>query len=66
MRSREELKVFGLPNRNGINGTFLNMAMGAGLTSAITSPLHAEVMQAIRGGDVMLSLIHISEPTRPY
>ena len=30
------------------------MAMGAGLTSAITSPLHAEVMQAIRGGDVML------------
>lgn len=63
-RLRNELKVnttcgasnvsFGLPNRNGINGTFLNMAMGAGLTSAITSPLHAEVMQAIRGGDVML------------
>ncbi len=30
------------------------MAMGAGMTSAITSPLHAEVMQAVRGGDVML------------
>jgi 5-methyltetrahydrofolate--homocysteine methyltransferase len=28
--------------------------MGAGMTSAITSPLHAEVMQAVRGGDVMM------------
>ena len=61
---REELKVnttcgasnvsFGLPNRNGINGAFLTMAMGAGMTSAITSPLHPEVMAAIRGGDVMM------------
>ena len=32
----------------------LTMAMGAGMTSAITSPLHAEVMQAVRGGDVMM------------
>ena len=63
-RLRDELKVnttcgasnvsFGLPNRNGINAAFLTMAMGAGMTSAITSPLHAEVMQAVRGGDVML------------
>ena len=63
-RLREELKVnttcgasnvsFGLPNRNGINSAFLTMAMGAGMTSAITSPLHAEVMQAVRGGDVMM------------
>ena len=63
-RLREELKVnttcgasnvsFGLPNRNGINAAFLTMAMGAGMTSAITSPLHAEVMQAVRGGDVMM------------
>ena len=30
------------------------MAMGAGMTSAITSPLHAEVMAAVRGGDVMM------------
>ena len=45
---------FGLPNRNGINAAFLTMAMGAGMTSAITSPLHAEVMQAVRGGDVMM------------
>ncbi|PID44405.1 MAG: methyltetrahydrofolate--corrinoid methyltransferase [Proteobacteria bacterium] len=63
-RLRNELKVnttcgasnvsFGLPNRNGINGAFLSMAMGAGMTSAITSPLHPEVIQAILGGDVML------------
>ena len=45
---------FGLPNRNGINSAFLTMAMGAGMTSAITNPLHAEVMTAVRGGDVML------------
>ena len=61
---REGLKVnstcgasnvsFGLPNRNGINAAFLTMAMGAGMTSAITSPLHPEVMQAVRGGDVMM------------
>jgi len=30
------------------------MAMGAGMTSAITSPLHPEVMAAVRGGDVMM------------
>lgn len=63
-RLRNELKVnttcgasnvsFGLPNRNGINSAFLTMAMGAGMTSAITSPLHAEVMQAVLGGDVMM------------
>jgi 5-methyltetrahydrofolate--homocysteine methyltransferase len=45
---------FGLPNRNGINSAFLNMAIGAGLTSAITSPLHEEVMQAVLGADVMM------------
>ena len=47
-RVREELKVnttcgasnisFGLPNRDGINSAFLTMSIGAGLTSAITSP----------------------------
>jgi 5-methyltetrahydrofolate--homocysteine methyltransferase len=63
-RLRNELKVnttcgasnvsFGLPNRNGINSAFLTMAIGAGLTSAITNPLHAEVMQACLGADVMM------------
>ena len=45
---------FGLPNRNGINAAFLTMAIGSGLTSAITSPLHADVMQAVLGADVMM------------
>jgi len=63
-RLRNELKVnttcgasnvsFGLPNRNGVNSAFLTMAIGAGMTSAITSPLHPEVMQAVLGADVMM------------
>lgn len=63
-RLRDELKVnttcgasnvsFGLPNRNGINAAFLTMAISSGLTSAITSPLHAETMQAVLGADVMM------------
>ncbi len=63
-RLREELKVnttcgasnvsFGLPNRNGINAAFLTMAINSGMTSAITSPLHAETMQAVLGADVMM------------
>ena len=63
-RLRDDLKVnttcgasnvsFGLPNRNGINSAFLTMAIAAGMTSAITSPLHAEVMQAVLGADVMM------------
>ena len=62
-RIREELKCnttcgasnisFGLPNRHGINSAFLCMAIGAGLTSAITNPLHGEVVQAIMGADVV-------------
>ncbi len=63
-RLRNELKVnttcgasnvsFGLPNRNGINAAFLTMAVGSGMTSAITSPLHIETMQAVLGADVMM------------
>jgi 5-methyltetrahydrofolate--homocysteine methyltransferase len=63
-RLRDELKVntscgasnvsFGLPNRDGINSAFLTMAMAAGLTSAITNPLHIETVKAVMGGDVML------------
>jgi 5-methyltetrahydrofolate--homocysteine methyltransferase len=63
-RLREELKVnticgasnvsFGLPNRHGLNPTFLAMAIGAGLTSAITNPLEAPLMAAVRGADVLL------------
>ena len=63
-RLRTELKVntscgasnisFGLPNRDGINSAFLTMAMAAGMTSAITNPLHVDVIKACMGADVML------------
>ncbi len=63
-RLREELKVnstcgasnfsFGLPNRHGMNSAFLSMAIGAGLTSAITNPLHAPEMAGIMGANVVM------------
>ena len=63
-RLRNELKVnttcgasnvsFGLPNRHGLNPTFLAMAIGAGMTSAITNPLEPELMQAVHGADVVM------------
>jgi 5-methyltetrahydrofolate--homocysteine methyltransferase len=62
-RLREELKVnttcgasnvsFGLPNRHAVTGTFLAMAISHGMTSAIMSPLHAEVKTAIQAADVL-------------
>ena len=64
-RIRTELKVnttcgasnvsFGLPNRVGLNSAFISMAIGAGMTSAITNPLVAPLMQAVRGADVMMN-----------
>jgi len=45
---------FGLPNRNGLNGTFLAMAIANGMTSAITSPMHEEVRQAVMAADVLM------------
>ena len=63
-RLRQELKVnmtcgasnfsFGLPNRHGLNCSFLSMAIGAGLTSAIANPLHSEEMTAILGANVVM------------
>ena len=44
---------FGLPARTHITGTFLAMAIGAGMTSAILNPLHAEVKTAIMAADVL-------------
>ena len=32
------------------------MAMASGMTSAITNPLEAEIMTAIRAGDVMMGV----------
>jgi len=63
-RLRNELKVnttcgasnfsFGIPNRNGMNASFISMAMGAGMTSAIVNPMHSEVVQAVRASDVVM------------
>ena len=44
---------FGLPNRPTINAGFLAMAIGAGLTSAITNALDPEVRQMVRAADVL-------------
>ncbi len=44
---------FGLPNRQSVTGTFLSMAIGAGMTSAIMSPLHDEVRRAVMAADVL-------------
>ncbi len=44
---------FGLPNRHAITGTFLSMAIANGMTSAIMSPLHAEVKAAVMAADVL-------------
>jgi 5-methyltetrahydrofolate--homocysteine methyltransferase len=64
-RIREELGVnticgasnisFGLPNRPALGAAFLSMAIGAGLTCAITNPLESEIRKAILASDVMLN-----------
>lgn len=45
---------FGLPNREGINGPFLAMAISNGLTSAITNPLLPDVREAVLAADVLM------------
>lgn len=62
-RLRDELGVnttcgasnisFGLPDRGGINAAFLAMAIGAGLTSAITNPLEPEIRRTVLAADVL-------------
>lgn len=62
-RLRDELGVnstcgasnvsFGLPERAGISAAFLAMAIGAGLTSAITNPLEPEIKRSIMAADVL-------------
>jgi 5-methyltetrahydrofolate--homocysteine methyltransferase len=62
-RLREELKVnttcgasniaFGLPNRHAIGNSFLPMAAGAGMTSAILNPCHEGVVAAIKAADIL-------------
>lgn len=62
-RLRDELGVnttcgasnisFGLPDRGGINAAFLAMAIGAGLTSAITNPLESEITRTVLASNVL-------------
>ena len=64
-RIREELGVnticgasnisFGMPNRPTLNAAFMAMAIGAGLTSAITNPLEEEIRKAILAANVMMN-----------
>ena len=61
---REELGVnmsigagnvgFGLPDRPPLTAAFLILAMGQGLTAAITNPVEAEIRRAILASDLML------------
>jgi 5-methyltetrahydrofolate--homocysteine methyltransferase len=63
-RLRSELKVnttcgasnisFGIPERNGINAAFLAMAISAGMTSAITNPMHDEIRRSCMAADVLM------------
>jgi 5-methyltetrahydrofolate--homocysteine methyltransferase len=63
-RLRDELGVnstcgasnvsFGLPNREGINGAFLSMAIASGLTSAITNPVADGVRHSVMASDVLM------------
>ena len=64
-RLRDELGVnttcgasnisFGLPHRHGINGAFLPMAIGAGMTSAIMNPVRQQEMEAIRAANFLMN-----------
>ncbi|OOY05106.1 methyltetrahydrofolate--corrinoid methyltransferase [Thioclava sediminum] len=64
-RLRDELGVnttcgasnisFGLPNRHGINGAYLPMAIGAGMTSAIMNPVRNQEMEAIRAANLLMN-----------
>ena len=63
IRLRTELEVnttcgasnisFGLPARDHLNATFLAMAIGAGMTSAIMNPLRETEMTAVHGAKVI-------------
>src|SRR5262245_47308666 len=64
-RLREELGVnticgasnisFGLGDRAVLNAVFLTMAIGAGMTCAITNPMEEKIREAILGANVMMN-----------
>ena len=45
---------FGMPGRHSINATFLPMAIGAGLTSAIMDARTPQVVEAVKAADLLL------------
>jgi 5-methyltetrahydrofolate--homocysteine methyltransferase len=61
---REELGVnlscgasnisFGMPDRRGIDATFLSMSIMGGMNTAITNPLHEQGRKAILAADLLL------------
>jgi 5-methyltetrahydrofolate--homocysteine methyltransferase len=63
-RLRDELSVnsicgasnisFGLPGRPALNAAFLAMAIGAGLTCAITNPLEESIRSTVSAADVFM------------
>jgi 5-methyltetrahydrofolate--homocysteine methyltransferase len=45
---------FGLPNRHLIDSVFVPMAIGAGMTCAITNPLEKSIRNAVYAADVLM------------
>jgi 5-methyltetrahydrofolate--homocysteine methyltransferase len=45
---------FGMPDRRGIDATFLSMAIMAGMNTAITNPLHEGGRKAVLAADLLL------------
>lgn len=45
---------FGLPGRPTLSAAFVAMAIGSGMTSAITNPLEKEIKEAILAADVLM------------
>ena len=45
---------FGMPGRHELNGTFLSMAMTAGLTSAIMDTRTEAVVSAVKATDLLM------------
>ena len=45
---------FGLPNRHGLNTAFIAMAIASGMPCAITNPLEKEIMQSVKGANVVM------------
>lgn len=45
---------FGMPDRRGIDASFLTMSIASGMNTAITNPLHVETRKAVLAADLLL------------